>query len=205
MENQRKLVLASQSPRRRYLLEQAGLALTVLPSAIDEASIPVCAPETYAKKLAEAKTADIAKKHPDCWVIGADTIVVIDGDILGKPDSMETARRMLQQLSGQTHEVITGFAIFCEAEARRYSATTTTRVTFKALSAEEIEWYIQTNEPFGKAGSYAIQGIGTFLVRSIQGSYTNVVGLPVCEVIEYLIEQGVVRHKDLGLPEENNL
>ena len=193
MENQRKLILASQSPRRRYLLEQAGVTFTVLPSAVDESSIPVCAPEAYARKLAEAKTADVAGKHPGCWVIGADTIVVIDGDILGKPDSMEKARKMLVQLSGQTHQVITGFAIFCAAEAHRYSDTITTEVTFKALSDEEIEWYIHTNEPFDKAGAYAIQGIGTFLVRSIHGSYTNVVGLPVCEVIEHLIGQGIVK------------
>jgi septum formation protein len=192
MENQKKLILASQSPRRRYLLEQAGLTFTVLPSAVDEAAVPVCAPADYARRLAEAKTADIARQYPDCWVIGADTIVVINGDILGKPDSMEDARRMLQQLSGQNHEVVTGFAIYCESAEHRYAETISTAVTFKTLSADEIEWYIQTNEPFDKAGAYAIQGIGTFLVRSIQGSYTNVVGLPVCEVIEHLIAQEVV-------------
>ena len=202
MEDQRKLILASQSPRRRYLLEQAGLTFTILPSTIDEAAIPVCAPEIYARRLAEAKTADIAAKHPDCWVIGADTIVVIDGDILGKPDSREAARQMLRQLSGQTHAVMTGFAIYCTDRGHRYAETTTTAVTFKTLSAEEIEWYVQTREPFDKAGAYAIQGIGTFLVRTIQGSYTNVVGLPVCEVIEHLIAQGVVRHRNLALPEE---
>jgi len=203
MEDQRKLILASQSPRRRYLLEQAGLTFTILPSAIDEATVPVCAPEAYALQLAETKTADIAREHPDCWVIGADTIVVIDGDILGKPESMAAARRMLQQLSGQTHQVITGFAVYCETAGHRYAATTTTAVTFKTLSAEEIEWYVQTKEPFDKAGAYAIQGIGTFLVRSIHGSYTNVVGLPVCEVIEHLIEQGVVQHNTLGQPGKN--
>ena len=195
MENQRKLILASQSPRRRYLLEQAGLTFAIVPSTVDEAAVPVCAPEVYARRLAEAKTTDIAEKHPDCWVIGADTIVVINGDILGKPDSMAAARRMLQQLSGQTHAVITGFAIYCEAAGHHYAETTTTAVTFKTLSAAEIEWYVQTREPFDKAGAYAIQGIGTFLVRSIHGSYTNVVGLPVCEVIEHLIEQGVVRYE----------
>jgi len=200
MEDQRKLILASQSPRRRYLLEQAGLTFVIVPSAVDEAAVPVCAPEVYARRLAEAKTADIAEKHPDCWVIGADTIVVIDGDILGKPDSMAAARRMLQQLSGQTHAVITGFAIYCEAAGHHYAETTTTAVTFKTLSAEEIEWYVQTNEPFDKAGAYAIQGIGTFLVRSIHGSYTNVVGLPVCEVIEHLIGQGVVKVQGLKGP-----
>ena len=195
MEDQRKLILASQSPRRRYLLEQAGLTFSIVPSAVDEAAVPVCEPEVYARRLAEAKAADIAEQHPDCWVIGADTIVVINGEILGKPDSMTAARRMLQQLSGQVHAVITGFAIYCEAAGHRYAETTTTAVTFKTLSDEEIEWYVQTREPFDKAGAYAIQGIGTFLVRSIHGSYTNVVGLPVCEVIEHLIAQGVVRYE----------
>jgi septum formation protein len=203
MEKQKKLILASQSPRRRYLLEQAGLTFRIVPSAVDEAAVPVCAPEAYARRLAEAKTTDIAGRHPECWVIGADTIVVIDGDILGKPDSRDMARQMLGQLSGQTHAVMTGFAIYCEAANHRYAATTTTAVTFKSLSAEEIEWYVQTREPFGKAGAYAIQGIGTFLVRSIHGSYTNVVGLPVCEVIEHLIEQGVVNHCNLEQPGKN--
>ena len=193
MENRKKLILASQSPRRRYLLEQAGLTFTVVPSAVDEALVAVCAPETYARRLAEAKAADVARNYPDSWIIGADTIVVIDGDILGKPGSTTAARRMLRQLSGQTHQVITAFAVCCEAAGHRHAETTTTAVTFKTLSAAEIEWYVQTREPFDKAGAYAIQGIGTFLVRSIHGSYTNVVGLPVCEVIEHLIAQGVVK------------
>ena len=205
MENQKKLILASRSPRRRYLLEQAGLEFCVHPSDVDESSVPVCAPEIYAGKLAEAKTADIAGKHPACWVIGADTIVVINDTILGKPDSTETARKMLTQLSGRTHRVITGFAIFCPAEAHRYSDTVTTEVTFKTLSDEEIEWYVQTNEPFDKAGAYAIQGIGTFLVRSIHGSYTNVVGLPVCEVIEHLIGQGVVKVQGVKGPSRQGI
>jgi septum formation protein len=108
---------------------------------------------------------------------------------------LAAARQRLQMLSGQTPGVITGFAIYCVAVGHHYAETTTTAVTFKTLSAEEIEWYVQTREPFDKAGAYAIQGIGTFLVRSIHGSYTNVVGLPVCEVIEQLIEQGVVRYE----------
>lgn len=193
MENRKKLILASQSPRRRYLLEQAGLTFTVVPSSVDEALVTVCAPEAYTRRLAKAKAADVARNYPDSWIIGADTIVVIDGNILGKPGSTTAARRMLRQLSGQTHQVITAFAVYCEAAGHRHAETTTTAVTFKTLSAAEIEWYVQTREPFDKAGAYAIQGIGTFLVRSIHGSYTNVVGLPVCEVVEHLIAQGVVK------------
>jgi septum formation protein len=126
-------------------------------------------------------------------VIGADTIVTIDNTVLGKPDHIDDARQMLKRLSGQTHLVWTGYAIICWRREVRISAAVQTDVQFKVLSDEEIEWYVQTDEPFDKAGAYAIQGLGTFLVRSINGSYSNVVGLPVCEVIETLIKKGVVR------------
>ena len=192
--NDAQLILASASPRRRYLLEQAGLRFTVIPSELDETSVPTALPKDYVRVLAEAKTADISRRHPAAWVIGADTTVVIDGRILGKPVDMDQARRMLHRLSGQRHQVHTGYAIDCLARSRRLSATVTTDVEFKRLSDAEIEWYLQTGEPFDKAGAYAIQGIGTFLVRRINGSYTNVVGLPVCEVIEVLIYEGVVRY-----------
>lgn len=136
-------------------------------------------------------------------MIGADTIVLIDDMILGKPASREDARRMLQRLSNQTHQVLTGYCIQCHGKERLFSDTVSTDVTFKALTAEEIEWYIHTDEPFDKAGAYAIQGLGTFLVRAVNGSYTNVVGLPVCEVIEFLIHEGVVGFQpDLPKPEK---
>jgi septum formation protein len=186
------LILASESPRRRYLLEQAGLVFSVIPSGFDESSVPLSSPETYVKTLAQAKAAEIAEKYPDSWVIGADTIVVIGGAILGKPASRDEARDMLKRLSGETHQVFTGYAICCKAKDRLFSETVKTQVLFKELTDQEIEWYIHTKEPFDKAGAYAIQGLGTFLVKSISGSYTNVVGLPVCEVIEFLIKEGVV-------------
>lgn len=186
------LILASKSPRRRYLLEQAGLNFSVIPSSIDETRIPLLSPETYVRIIAEAKADDISKKYPEKWVIGADTIVLKNEDILGKPGSRDEARTMLKQLSGQIHQVLTGYAICCKAKNRMFSETIKTDVLFKNLTHEEIEWYIHTKEPFDKAGSYAIQGLGTFLVKSINGSYTNVVGLPVCEVIEFLIREGVI-------------
>lgn len=186
------LILASKSPRRRYLLEQAGLNFSVIPSSFDETKIPVSSPETYVRILSEAKADDISKKYPEKWVIGADTIVLKNEDILGKPGSRDEARTMLKQLSGQIHQVLTGYAICCKAKNRMFSETIKTDVLFKNLTHEEIEWYIHTKEPFDKAGSYAIQGLGTFLVKSINGSYTNVVGLPVCEVIEFLIREGVI-------------
>jgi septum formation protein len=192
--NHSRLILASASPRRKYLLEQAGLRFTVIPGTVDETDSGEETPETHVRLLAEAKADDIARRQPDAWVIGADTVVVIDGRILGKPAGTDEARRMLQRLSGQRHRVHTGFAIVCRDRSRRISAVATTEVEFKTLSAAEIEWYLQTGEPFDKAGAYAIQGIGTFLVRRINGSYTNVVGLPVCEVIEALIAEGVLRY-----------
>ena len=186
------LVLASKSPRRRYLLEQAGLSFSVVPSNIDESRIPLSPAETYVKVLAKAKAGDVSRKHSNSWVIGADTIVLIDDIILGKPGSKAEAYGMLRRLNGQTHKVITGYTICCAANKRSFSETVITEVLFKNLTKEEIKWYINTGEPFDKAGAYAIQGLGTFLVKSINGSYTNVVGLPVCEVIEFLIKEGVL-------------
>ena len=186
------LILASKSPRRQYLLKQAGLNFSVIPSSIDESAIPISEPGTYVRMLAEAKAKDVSEQYPESWVIGADTIVVIDDTILGKPRSREEARLMLKQLSGQTHQVFTGYCICCRNRNQFFSETLKTDVLFKKLSDKEIEWYIHTSEPFDKAGAYAIQGLGTFLVKSINGSYTNVVGLPVCEVIEFLIGKGVI-------------
>jgi septum formation protein len=169
-----RLILASKSPRRSELLEQAGLTYF------------------YVITLAESKALDISEKHPAAWVIGADTIVLIDSIILGKPDSSEEAHDMLQRLSDKTHQVLTGYCICCKKKNRVFSETVKTDVRFKKLTDAEIKWYLQTGEPFDKAGAYAIQGIGTFLVKSIIGSYTNVVGLPVCEVIEFLTREGVI-------------
>jgi len=186
------LILASKSPRRKYLLEQAGLFFSVIPSNFDESTVSLSPPEAYVKVLAEKKADEVSEKYPESWVVGADTIVLIDGIILGKPGSRDDARDMLKSLAGQTHQVLTGYCICCKIKKRCFSETVRTDVLFKDLSDEEIEWYIHTKEPFDKAGAYAIQGLGTFLVKSINGSYTNVVGLPVCEVIEFFIKEGVL-------------
>ncbi len=192
IENSKILILASQSPRRKYLLKQARLQFKVIPSQVDESTVPMTSPESYVKILAEQKARDIARQYPDNYVIGADTIVLMDGTILGKPRSRDEARQMLARLSGKTHQVLTGFAVCCATKSYSYSDTIKTDVRFKNLAPEEIEWYIHTSEPFDKAGAYAIQGLGTFLVKSIKGSYTNVVGLPVCEVIELLLKEGII-------------
>jgi septum formation protein len=199
------LILASQSPRRKYLLEQAGLTFRVIPSDFDESQIPLSPPADYVQRLAGFKARDVARRHVDSWVLGADTIVAADDRLLGKPDSLKQARSMLQRLSGKTHQVYTGFCLVHQAAARRLAATVRTDVTFKTLSDREIDWYVHTGEPFDKAGAYAIQGLGTFLVRRINGSYSNVVGLPVCEIVEILIREGVmgleVESRDQPVPE----
>lgn len=193
--NRPDLILASKSPRRRYLLEKAGLEFTVIPSEVDENGVIPSAPESYVRSLAEAKAGDVSERHPDSWIIGADTIVFIDNIILGKPASRNQARAMLKNLSAKTHQVLTGYCICRKATGHFFSESVTTDVSFKRLSAREIDWYINSGEPFDKAGAYAIQGLGTFLVKRINGSYTSVVGLPVCEVLEYLIKEGVVELK----------
>ena len=127
------LILASKSPRRRYLLEQAGLSFSVIPSEIDEAAVPLSPPDIYVRVLSEAKAEYVSRKYPEKWVIGADTIVLKDGDILGKPGSRAEARIMLKQLSGQIHHVFTGYCICCEARNRKFSETIKTEVLFKNM------------------------------------------------------------------------
>ena len=190
--NSPDLILASKSPRRRYLLDKVGLQFSVIPIKFEEDSVAPTSPKSYVETLARSKAHDISQKYPDSWVIGADTIVLIDGNILGKPDSRVEACSMLDSLSNKTHQVLTGFCICCGRKKRTFSDMVTTDVLFKKLSRQEIDWYIETGEPFDKAGAYAIQGLGTFLVKSINGSYTNVVGLPVCEVLDFFIKEGVV-------------
>lgn len=184
------------------MLAQMGLVFSVIPSEFDEDAAELSSPETYALDLARAKAAEVSSRHPDSWVIGADTIVVVDEVILGKPVSSDDARDMLRKLNGRTHRVLTGFSIRCQSRNREVSDVVDTLVTFKDLTENEIEWYIRTGEPFGKAGAYAIQGIGAFLVKRISGSYTNVVGLPICEVVGFLIREGIM---DLQKCEEDIL
>jgi len=186
------IILASQSPRRRYLMKQAGIEFTVIPSLCEERVDPGLSPEACVAQLAEQKAMDIAARNRDAWVIGADTIVVIDGKILGKPSSKMEAASMLRQLSGRTHQVLTAFALIHLTSEKTTRRTVSTDVLFKPLSDAEIAWYIGTDEPFDKAGAYALQGIGAFMVKAVYGSYTNVIGLPICELVESLASEGIV-------------
>jgi septum formation protein len=186
------IILASASPRRKFLLEQAGLSFSVIPASIDENAFSHLSPKRFVRVLAEQKADRISEHYPESWIIGADTIVLINGLVLGKPASRREAKTMLSRLSGKTHTVLTGYAVCCRNKKRRFSDTVQTRVKFKELSNKEIEWYLDTREPYDKAGAYAIQELGTRLVRRISGSYTNVVGLPVCEVMDILIRERIV-------------
>jgi len=187
-----RLILASKSSRRYELLKQVGLDFDVIPSRIEEDFIKEESPKEHVLRLAEAKALDVGNQYPDSWVIAADTIVYIDHSILGKPKNREEAMEMLRRLSGKEHWVITGFSVHHLGKGKADLQAVQTAVRVKRLSAVEMEWYIQTGEPFDKAGGYAIQGIGSFMIESIRGSYTNVVGLPVCELIQMLSRMGAI-------------
>ena len=190
--NLEKLLLASQSPRRKELLEQTGIELKIVPSDIDEEDISIKNPVEYVKTLSFMKAEKVSVAYPDSWILGADTIVVIQNQILGKPESEHHAQEMLRLLSDREHLVFTGFCIMNKHKQTVIKTAVETRVCFKSLSDQEIKWYVSTQEPFDKAGAYGIQGIGAFLVRKIFGSYSNVVGLPVCEVVEALMKLKII-------------
>lgn len=195
--NRENIILASQSPRRKELLARAGLSFEIMAADIDEEAVPYTGtPDAYAKTLSHLKADHIAQQHPQAWTIGADTIVVVDNTILGKPKGRDGAVAMLNALADRSHSVFTGFTVIHPEKGISESCAVETRVTFKSLSAGEISWYADTDEPYDKAGAYGIQGIGAFLVKEISGSYTNVVGLPVCEIMDTLARFGVIQYND---------
>ncbi len=173
------LILASASPRRADLLRQLGLFFEICPVAIDEAPISGEAPADYVRRLAiqKAEAGFDAAGEPDALVLGSDTTVVLDGQILGKPDDRNAAIAMLEALSGRTHQVMTGVALASAGSTE--AVVTTTDVTFRSLDKREIRAYCETGEPMDKAGGYGIQGRGGAFVTSITGSYSAVVGLPL--------------------------
>lgn len=176
----KKVILASSSPRRRELLQTAGVEFEIHIKDVDE-SVPEGTPPADAAKMTAAKkAAAIAEEYKNDIVIGADTIVVADGRILGKPKDKADAVNMLKMLSGIEHEVITGVCILCGDEQDSFAQIS--RVKFYELTDEEIEAYVSSGEPMDKAGSYGIQGLGCTLVERIEGDYFNIVGLPVAEV-----------------------
>jgi len=191
-----KLVLASRSPRRKELLEQMGLAIDILPADVDETEKPGQPPLEVVKALSEKKTSHIMHQRKNAWVLGADTIVVLDMQSLGKPENREQAIHMLGLLSGRTHSVFTAYTVGHFARRQMKTCAVETQVVFKTLTKPEILWYTSTEEPYDKAGGYAIQGLGAFLIKEICGSYSNVVGLPVCELIQTLTALKVIQFED---------
>lgn len=177
----RKLVLASSSPSRKMLLEQAGLTFDVVVSGVDETVPEAFTPAQTVEYLAERKGEAVLSLCPDQVIIAADSVVSIDGLILGKPKDDEAAKDTLRRLSGRTHEIFTGVCLLADGKKDVFHQST--KVTFYPLTEEEIAEYVSLGESRGRAGAYGIEGIGVILVRSICGDYSNIVGLPVAETL----------------------
>ncbi len=191
-----RLILASASPRREEMLRLLGCRFSVLHSHVDEAPAAGETPEDYALRLSETKARAVSEMQPGHWVLGADTIVTIDGELLGKPRTTDEARCMIRRLSGREHTVITAFTLLNSGRPECIRRAVASRVRFKDVPDDEVEWYVATDEPYDKAGGYAVQGKASFLVSEVHGSYTNVVGLPLCEVVEVLKELGLIDFRE---------
>ena len=187
--NPLRVILASQSPRRRELLALIGITHEVRPADIDETYFPGEKPPAHAERLARGKCAVIVEREPDALVIGSDTIVVVDGDVLGKPADEADAARMLRRLSGRSHVVVTAVAVSWRGETR--SAVEEVNVTFHSLSDGDLAAYIATREPMDKAGAYGIQGYGATIVERVDGDYFAVMGLPLQLLVRVLRELGI--------------
>jgi septum formation protein len=189
-----KLILASASPRRAEILRNAGIEFEISSAGVDESPLGNELPGDYVRRLALAKALSAAEDNHgrtgETLVLGADTVVVVGAEILGKPSSPDNARRMLRSLSGKIHEVHTGLALLRNPGPKQYVVEEITRVHFAPLADQEIEEYIATGEPFDKAGAYAIQGVGGRYVTRIEGCYFNVMGLPLARLYSLLRESG---------------
>lgn len=190
-----EIVLASASPRRRELLASVGLQFQVIPSQVDEQHRSGESPEQFVTRLSREKAAEVAARAEVVgrWFIGSDTIVLCDQQILGKPIDHADSAAMLRMLSGRSHQVLSGYAIIDRHSDQVTERCITTEVTFRTLTEREIEGYIASGEPGDKAGSYAIQGIGAFMVSAINGSYSSVVGLPLSQIVDDLQQLGAFR------------
>lgn len=186
------MVLASASPRRRELLALAGIPHIVAPADIDESVHPGEAPRVHAERLAREKAAVIAARFSEALIVAADTVVVLDGDIIGKPAGVHDAERTLARLQGRTHTVVTGMALVLNGET--VSGVEDVAVTFSSLTAADISEYVATGEPMDKAGSYAIQGYGATIVRQIDGDYFAVMGLSLVRLVDFMKQLGVRYH-----------
>jgi len=186
------IILASASPRRQELLKGIGIKFDVIPSGVNEDALDGETPRGHVLRLSKDKSFAVSQNNPDAWVLGADTAVVIDGEVLGKPGTQKEARIMLKKLSGREHRVITGFTIVNKSTDVIISDAVESSVLFKKILEDEMNWYVKTEEPYDKAGGYAVQGMAAFFVREIHGSYTNVIGLPLMEVVMALRRVGAL-------------
>ncbi|QGU00051.1 Septum formation protein Maf [Candidatus Syntrophocurvum alkaliphilum] len=186
-----RIILASQSPRRKELLIKIGLEFEVIPAGINEEGLTANSPDELVQKLAILKGRHIANKVESGIIISADTIVVLNGQILGKPFNRDSAKAMLKTLSNNIHEVQTGLCLINKDLDNELVIVEKTMVHFKSLTNEEIDFYIKTGEPMDKAGAYGIQGFASVFIKKIEGCYFNVVGLPLHRLYELLISQGV--------------
>ena len=189
-----RLVLASASPRRAELLKAAGILFDVMPADVDETLDVEESPDGYVRRIAQTKAEVIAARVTGRPVLAADTVVLVDNTILGKPADPADARRMLRLLSGRGHMVLTGVCLINPraASGRVQTSTTRTKVEFAGLTDAEIDWYVASAEPMDKAGAYAVQGLGSRFVTAIEGSYSNVVGLPVALVYDICKREGLL-------------
>jgi len=185
------IILASASPRRKELLKKTGLKFKVEPSTYEENISPELEPHELAKSLSLEKAKLVAKNHKNALVIAADTFIVFEGKILGKPPTETEARKMLETISGRQHLVITGFTIIDTENKKALSKSVETKVCIRKLTSNEIDVYVKSKEPLDKAGAYAIQGLGSVIVEKIEGDYFNVIGLPLSALAESLKEFGV--------------
>ena len=189
--NEKQIILASKSKRRKILLEDVGLNFIVIPSDFNEEKIPISEPENYTIALASAKAEKVALTNPNSWVIGADTIVTADKEILGKPKSRQDAFNMIKKLSGNIHTVYTGYCITSVSEKKILKGCEKTYVCSKNISENEITYYLDNGKPYDKSGGYSLLGPSSLFIKSINGSYTNVLGLPVCEIMGVLIKEKI--------------
>jgi len=186
------LVLASASPRRHQLLRWLGVEYIVDPPEVEEHREPAETVQRMVTRLARAKAAVVVARRPDAWVLAADTVVEVDGDVLGKPADRREAAAMLARLAGCEHRVFTGFALTRPGGHLSANEVVMTRVRFRGITPASIAAYVATGEPVDKAGAYAIQGFGAGLVEAVEGSFTNVIGLPLVEVNRALEEAGLL-------------
>jgi septum formation protein len=187
-----RLVLASASPRRKSLLQELGLEFDIMQAGIEETPLAGEPPVDFVLRAARDKAEEVSRANSTAWVLGADTVVVHEGSILGKPSDEKEALEVLQRLAGQKHIVHTGFCLINEAENIAVSRVVTTEVYFAPFSRKIAAAYVATGEPLDKAGAYGIQGQGGFLVERLYGSYSNVVGLPLAEVVDELLRYKVI-------------